>query len=368
MKMTLVDQPSISALANATIAVLKQGISKFKKSITRLSGNNVKYDDDDDDDDDNHNDRISTAAISIFTQRECVVSRFQAAVVAIVEGQMTRSSLLVSQTHNDHLLSNAKTGDTINDNNVNNEDDLITTSSRVLSFPELLNDFDETALYRQWHSSSTATADSDKDNKEDIDGADAQRHDNNNSNELMAFERWCRQVRGVNFDHSGVIGSMTPKQSRRAAPSRSHQQQHDYDDRGNRIESKQLFGEPFTTSSSNNNSSSSSTEGGEPRILCSIYTIGRRHDQAAAVANTWGQRCDGFIAFSDSTAAAAAGVAAEINVVRLNMGSAYTVNDIEAFRSAAAAAAINERINITRLNLGGEDYENMWVKVRRTLL
>lgn len=52
-------------------------------------------------------------------------------------------------------------------------------------------------------------------------------------------------------------------------------------------------------------SSSSSPDHPPPKILCMIYAVSRGdatgHDNLAAIADTWGRRCDGFIAFSNLT-------------------------------------------------------------------
>jgi hypothetical protein len=37
------------------------------------------------------------------------------------------------------------------------------------------------------------------------------------------------------------------------------------------------------------------------RILCMVYTYSGRHDQVRAVLDTWGKRCDGFVASSNVT-------------------------------------------------------------------
>jgi hypothetical protein len=36
------------------------------------------------------------------------------------------------------------------------------------------------------------------------------------------------------------------------------------------------------------------------RIMCLVFTYDRRHDNAHAVVNTWGKRCDAFVAFSNA--------------------------------------------------------------------
>lgn len=50
-----------------------------------------------------------------------------------------------------------------------------------------------------------------------------------------------------------------------------------------------------------------------PRLLCSIYTISTEHATSVrAITDTWGKRCDGFLAFSNVTDASVPAV----NVVR----------------------------------------------------
>lgn len=63
-----------------------------------------------------------------------------------------------------------------------------------------------------------------------------------------------------------------------------------------------------------------------PRILCTAYTIESHHDKIAALSETWGQKCDGFMAPSTKT--------------NVSLGT----------------------VNI--LHLGAEDYWNIWQKVR----
>jgi hypothetical protein len=43
------------------------------------------------------------------------------------------------------------------------------------------------------------------------------------------------------------------------------------------------------------------TTGKKIKILCALYTHNQRHDQARTAALTWGQNCDGFLAFSTET-------------------------------------------------------------------
>lgn len=42
-------------------------------------------------------------------------------------------------------------------------------------------------------------------------------------------------------------------------------------------------------------------EMGSPRILCFSYTLSRAHDSVKKITQTWGQRCDGYLAMSDLT-------------------------------------------------------------------
>jgi glycoprotein-N-acetylgalactosamine 3-beta-galactosyltransferase len=43
------------------------------------------------------------------------------------------------------------------------------------------------------------------------------------------------------------------------------------------------------------------TDSTRKRVLCMVYTHSSRHDRLRAVAETWGPRCDGFLAASDQT-------------------------------------------------------------------
>jgi hypothetical protein len=58
---------------------------------------------------------------------------------------------------------------------------------------------------------------------------------------------------------------------------------------------------PVIVTNSSSISVSHHTETAAPKILCVVYTYDAHHDRVAAIGDTWGWRCDGFLAASNRT-------------------------------------------------------------------
>jgi hypothetical protein len=56
-----------------------------------------------------------------------------------------------------------------------------------------------------------------------------------------------------------------------------------------------------SSSSASRRSNPTQSQPPPPRILCMVYTYEGSHDRLAAIAETWGRRCDGFFAASNAT-------------------------------------------------------------------
>ena len=74
------------------------------------------------------------------------------------------------------------------------------------------------------------------------------------------------------------------------------------------------------------NETSSNRHHRSPRILCAVYTYSEGHDRIKAILETWGRKCDGFLAASDKT---------DLTIGAINL-----------------------------LHKGEEKYGNMWQKIR----